>query len=45
MKFQKNGGKIGIPTKRSYEIPKKWGGKLEFVGFSLNSPVPTGFLN
>ena len=30
MKFQKNGGKIGIPKKKSYEIPKKWEKKLEF---------------
>ena len=60
MKFQKTGGKIGIPKKKSYEIPKKWkkngipkkfswnskkwGKKLEFVGFSLSSPVPTDYL-
>ena len=30
MKFQKNGGKIGIPKKKSYEIQKKWEKKLEF---------------
>ena len=44
MKFQKNGGKIGIPKKKSYEIPIKWGEKLEFVGFSLSSPVPIDLL-
>ena len=30
MKFKKNRGKIGIPKKKSYEIPIKWGKKLEF---------------
>ena len=45
MKFQKNGGKIGIPKKKSYEIPIKWGEKLEFVGFSLSSLQPVFLIN
>ena len=43
MKFQKTGGKIGIPKKNLVKF-KIMGEKLEFVGFSLSSPVPTDYL-
>ena len=44
MKFQKTGGKIGIPKKNLVKF-KIMGEKLEFVGFSLSSPVPNRFTN
>ena len=43
MKFQKNGEKIGIPKIIHMKF-QKMGEKLEFVGFSLSSPVPIDLL-
>ena len=45
MKFQKNGGNIGIPKKKSYEIPKNGGNWNLYLEFSLVSPVPNRFTN